>query len=113
MVEAPILAGKMLERTSEEWLRELDKLKIPCGPINTLDKVFSDPHVLAREMLAEIPHPTAKTLKMVASPMKLSDTPCEITRHPPLLGEHTAEVLQEKLGYSPEKIKALRGERII
>jgi len=110
---APILAEKMLERTSEEWLRELDNLKIPCGPINTLDKVFSDPHVQAREMLAEIPHPTAETLKMVASPMKLTDTPCEITRHPPLLGEHTAEVLQEKLGYSPEKIEELRKENIV
>ena len=110
---APILEKIMLERTSEEWLRELDNLKIPCGPINTLDKVFSDPHVQAREMLAEIPHPTADTLKMVASPMKLTDTPCEITRHPPLLGEHTAEVLQEKLAYSSEKIETLRKENIV
>ena len=110
---APILEGKMLERTSEEWLRELDNLKIPCGPINTLDNVFSDPHVLARDMVAEIPHPTAETLKMVASPMKLTDTPCEITRHPPLLGEHTAEVLQEKLAYSSEKIEELRKENIV
>jgi formyl-CoA transferase len=64
-------------------------------------------------MLAEIPHPTAETLKMVASPMKLADTPCRITRHPPLLGEHTSEVLKEKLGYSDEKIETLRNENIV
>jgi formyl-CoA transferase len=104
----PMVAEKMLDRTGDEWLRELEALKIPCGPINTLDKVFSDPQVLVREMVAEVPHPTAGTVKLVASPMKFSETPCKITRHPPLLGEHTDEVLQERLGYSPEQISALR-----
>ncbi len=109
----PIIAEKMLNRPGEEWLRELDNLQIPCGPINTLDKVFSDPQVLEREMVAEVPHPTAKTVKMVASPMKLYETPCEITRHPPLLGEHTDEILQEKFGYNSKKIEELRQYDII
>ena len=109
----PIIAETMLTKTSQEWMTELEKLKIPTGPINTLDKVFSDPQVLAREMLAEIPHPTAKRLKMVASPMKLSNTPCEITKHPPLLGEQTDEVLKEKFGYSEDKITELRKNGII
>jgi formyl-CoA transferase len=104
----PQIAAKMLLKPSETWLSDLDEAKIPCGPINTLDKVFADPQVLAREMVAEIAHPTAGTIRMVASPMKLSDTPCEIRRHPPLLGEQTAEVLSEKLAYSSEKIAALQ-----
>ena len=77
------------------------------------DKVFSDPQVLAREMVAEIPHPTAERLKMVASPMKLSNTPCGITRHPPLLGEHTDEVLKEKFDFTEDNIQELRSKGII
>lgn len=108
-----IIAEKMLARSGEEWLRELNNLQIPCGPINTLDKVFSDPQVLARKMVEEIPHPTAKKVKLVTSPMKLSETPCEIKRHPPLLGEHTDEVLEEKCGYTLEEIEKLHIGNII
>ena len=78
-----------------------------------MDKLFSDPQILVREMVEEVPHPTAKTVKLVASPMKMSETPCEITRHPPLLGEHTDEILLEKLGYGSEKIEELRQDGII
>jgi formyl-CoA transferase len=104
----PLVAEKMVEKTGEEWLRELDVMKIPCGPINTLDKVFSHPQILARQMVAEVPHPTAGSVKLVASPMKLSDTPCGIRRHPPLLGEHTAEILAQELGYTVDAIGRLR-----
>ncbi len=109
----PIIAAKMLEKTSSEWLQQLDELKIPCGPINTLDKVFADPQVKARQMVAEVPHPTAGMVKLVASPMKFSQTSCQIHRHPPLLGEHTEEVLSAVLGYSREEIDALRQEGAI
>ncbi|MGA2402545.1 MAG: CaiB/BaiF CoA-transferase family protein [Syntrophobacteraceae bacterium] len=109
----PIVAEAMLTKTGEEWLRELDALKIPCGPINTLDKVFSDPQVQARQMVAEVPHPTAGTVRLVANPIKLSETPCKITRHPPLLGEHTEEVLREVLAYAPEQINDLRAKGVI
>ncbi|MGB8873159.1 MAG: CaiB/BaiF CoA-transferase family protein, partial [Desulfobaccales bacterium] len=109
----PIIAAKMLEKTSGEWLQQLDHLKIPCGPINTLDKVFADPQVKEREMVVEVPHPTAGMVKLVASPMKFSRTPCQIQRHPPLLGEHTAEVLCTLLGYTQEEIDALRQEGVV
>lgn len=109
----PLVAELMLQKTADEWLEALDRLKIPCGPINTLDRVFSDPQVLAREMVVEVPHPTAGKVKLVASPMKFSDTHCEVRRHPPLLGEHTEEVLQRDLGYPPEKIASLRAAGVI
>ncbi len=109
----PVIREKMLDRTAEEWLKVLDENKIPCGPINTLDKVFSDPQVLEREMVADIPHPTADSFKMVASPMKLTETPCEITRHPPLLGEHTEQLLKEMLGFDMDRIQKLRASGII
>ena len=64
-------------------------------------------------MVADVPHPTAGSFKMVASPMKLSETPCEIRRHPPLLGEHTDEVLAEILGYDAAKVDELRRAGII
>jgi len=109
----PLVARAMLKRPAEEWLAELGKLKIPCGPINTFDKVFSDPQLLFRGMLAEVPHPTAGTVKMVASPMKLSQTPCDIKRHPPLLGEHTDELLQAHFGLSTAEIESLRQNGVI
>jgi formyl-CoA transferase len=109
----PIIAKKMRARTSDEWIELLDKHQIPCGPINNIDKVFSDPQVLEREMVKDVPHPTAGSFKMVASPMKLSDTPCEITRHPPLLGEHTDEILKETLVYDQQQITSLKQNGII
>jgi formyl-CoA transferase len=109
----PLIAEKMLEKTSDEWLRELDAWKIPCGPINTLDKVFADPQVKERQMVAEVPHPTAGSVRLVASPLKFSQTPCRIYRHPPLLGEHTAEVLRTVLGHTQQEIEALRREEVI
>jgi formyl-CoA transferase len=109
----PLVAQAMRARPAQEWLTELGKLRIPCGPINTFDKVFSDPQLLFRGMLAEVPHPTAGAVKMVASPMKLSQTPCDINRHPPLLGEHTEEILQERFGLSASEIENLRQNGVI
>lgn len=92
----------------KKWLHLLEEAGIPCGPINTLDRVFSDPQVKARAMIEEVPHPTADTVKLVTTPMKLSKTPCKTMLHPPLLGEHTDEILQDQLGFSPEQIQQLR-----
>ena len=103
----------MLKKSGEEWLTELNKLRIPCGPINTLDRVFSDPQVLHRRMVAEVPHPTAGTVKMVASPMKMRETPCDIRRHPPLLGEHTEEILRERLKLEAAQIQSLKEAGVI
>jgi crotonobetainyl-CoA:carnitine CoA-transferase CaiB-like acyl-CoA transferase len=97
-------------RPSAHWLSELEKNKIGCGPINTLDQVFEDPHVVAREMVRTIPHPKAgpNGVKIISSPLRLSETPVAYRHHPPLLGEHTDEVLAEKLGLSADEIAAMR-----
>ena len=95
---------------SQYWLEELEKMKIGCGPINTLAQTFADPHVLAREMVVEVPHPLIENggAKLIASPLRLSATPVEYRRHPPLLGEHTNEVLTEKLGLDDAALAALK-----
>jgi crotonobetainyl-CoA:carnitine CoA-transferase CaiB-like acyl-CoA transferase len=101
--------------TSEWWLTELEKQKIGCGPINTLSEVFSDPHVKAREMIIEMEH--AKTgkapLKLIANPIKMQETPPSYRLSPPLLGEHTEEILSEKIGLSLDEIKILKDQGII
>jgi crotonobetainyl-CoA:carnitine CoA-transferase CaiB-like acyl-CoA transferase len=90
-----ILEPVFLTRTAVEWLDTLEAAGIPCGPINTLDKVFAEPQVEAREMLIHMQHPEIGDLKLVGSPLKFSDTPVEYRGPPPRLGEHTDEVLKE------------------
>ena len=108
----PLLRERFRTRTTEEWIAALEAASIPCAPINTLDRVFAHPQTRARNMLVEVEHPTIGQLKMVGLPYKLSGTPLGIYRHPPLLGEHTDEVLDE-LGYSPAEIEDLRARGII
>ncbi len=104
------LQAIMLTQPSAHWLAELEANKIGCGPINTLDQVFEDPHVKAREMVVNVPHPLAGPdgATLIASPLKLSETPIEYRYHPPLLGQHTDEVLQQVLGYDEARIAELR-----
>jgi len=90
-----ILKPIFLRRTSGEWLSALESVGIPCGPINTLDKVFAEPQVEAREMLIEMDHPIIGKLSLVGSPLKFSETPVGYKLPPPRLGEHTEEVLKE------------------
>jgi len=85
----------------------LDQAKVPCGPINDLADVFADPQVRERQMTVKMPHPLAGSVRLVASPMKFSATPVQYRRSPPLLGEHTDEVLRE-LGLGDTEIAALR-----
>ncbi len=84
--------------TSGEWLSALEQAEIPCGPINNFEQVFSMGQVKEREMLVKMKHPTIGELPLVGSPLKLGDTPVEYRLHPPLMGEHTEEVLRE-LGF--------------
>ncbi|MNM93830.1 Formyl-coenzyme A transferase [compost metagenome] len=86
---------------------------MPCGPINTLDDVFEDDQVKARGLRVDLPHPTAGEVKLVGSPIKMSATPPQALRHPPLLGEHTDTVLAETLGYSAGQIAALRAKGVL
>ncbi|MBT3400599.1 MAG: CoA transferase [Rhodospirillaceae bacterium] len=104
------LQAIMKTQTSAHWLAELEANKIGCGPINTLDQVFEDPHVKAREMVVNVPHPLAGPdgAQLIASPLKLSETPVQYRHHPPLLGQHTDEVLREVLGYDDNRIAELR-----
>ncbi|WOB08953.1 CaiB/BaiF CoA-transferase family protein [Piscinibacter gummiphilus] len=91
----PVLAEILKTRKKHDWLSALEAAKVPCGAINDLGEVFADPHVQSRGMTVAMPHPLTDALKLVASPMKLSATPVQYRRPPPLLGEHTDEVLQE------------------
>ncbi|HEY9529418.1 MAG TPA: CoA transferase, partial [Anaerolineales bacterium] len=90
-----LLKPIFLTRTASEWLSMLEFAGIPCGPINTVDKVFSMPQVEAREMLIHMGHPEIGDLKLVGSPLKFSDTPVEYRLPPPGLGENTEEILKE------------------
>ena len=94
-VLVPLLAQTLLQRSRADWLAALEAAKVPCGPINDMADVFADPQVLARHMTVKLPHPLSDGLELVASPMKLSQTPVQMRRPPPLLGQHTDEVLAE------------------
>ena len=85
-------------RSASEWLNSLEQIEIPCGPINNLEQAFSMPQVKEREMLVTMKHPTIGDLPLVGSPLKMSETPVEYRLPPPLMGEHTEEVLRE-LGF--------------
>lgn len=108
----PLLAQVMRQRPRARWLAELEAAKVPCGPINDLAEVFADPQVRERGMTVTLPHPLAEQVQLVASPMKFSATPVQYRRPPPLLGEHTDEVLGE-LGLSSAEIAALRQAAVI
>jgi len=99
-------------KNGEEWLKILTDAGIPCGPIYTVDKIFSDPQVIHRQMVTELRHPKAGTIKVTGNPVKLSDTPGEPSVAPPLLGQHTQEVL-EGLGYSAKEIEELKQAKLI
>ena len=101
-----LLAGWMKTRPRADWLTALEAAKVPCGPINDLAEVFADPQVRSRDMTVQMAHPLAGKITLVASPMKLSATPVQYRRPPPLLGEHTAEVLKE-FGLTVDEIAAL------
>ncbi len=107
-VLVPVLEAIMKTRTKADWLAALEATKVPCGPINDLAEVFADPHVQHRGMVHTWQHPLASAVDLVASPMKLSATPVRNDRPPPLLGEHTEEVLAEWLGADAARVAQLR-----
>ncbi|GAB4545904.1 MAG: CaiB/BaiF CoA-transferase family protein [Anaerolineales bacterium] len=94
-------------KTAGEWLARLED-KFPCGAINHLEQTFAMPNVKEREMLIQMEHPTIENLTLVGSPLKMSATPVQYQLPPPLMGQHTDEILRELLRYSDEQIQALR-----
>ena len=96
-----------IEKPRSYWLELLEKNDIPCGPINNYEQVLSDPHIVAREMVVDVEHPTLGSIKTLGSPIKMSATPPEVRRRAPLLGEHTDEVLTEA-GFGADEIASLR-----
>ena len=108
----PLLAPILRQRSRDDWLAALEAAKVPCGPINDLEDVFADPQVQARHMTTTLPHPHSDALRLVASPIRMSATPPTVRRAPPLLGQHTDEVLAE-IGIEAADLHRLRQAGVI
>jgi crotonobetainyl-CoA:carnitine CoA-transferase CaiB-like acyl-CoA transferase len=109
----PVMEQILLQRTSREWSEALDHEGVPCGPINDLEQVFKDVHSVQRGLFFEMPHPKAGRVPQVASPYRFSETPVAYHLPPPLVGEHTREILQGHLGLANDEIQALSDKGII
>lgn len=106
-----ILSEVFKSKSVEHWVKLISDAGIPCGPINRVSDVVSNPQVLARNMVADIPHPNVQDLRVPNSPLKLAATPPSVRRPPPLLGQHNEEILSE-LGYSLEDVTRLRSDGV-
>jgi formyl-CoA transferase len=109
----PLLEEKIAARDSDDWISAFRAVGIPCGRINTMDRVFSHPQIQPRNMVVELDHPTAQKVTLVGVPVKYSETPGSVRLPPPLLGQHTDVILSELLGYSREEIDTFRQKKII
>ena len=109
----PILEAVMKTRAKADWLTALEAAKVPCGAINNLAEVFADPQVNARGMVTTWQHPVKADLRLVASPLKLSATPVRCDLPPPLLGQHTQDVLRTVLGYTDAQLADLERDHVI
>ncbi|MEN8503537.1 MULTISPECIES: CaiB/BaiF CoA transferase family protein [Paraburkholderia] len=108
-----LIQSATVDRSTDEWVAAMEAAGVPCGPINTLDRVFSDPHVQARHTRVRMPHPLAKDVPLVANPIRLSESPVQYRNAPPTLGQHTEEVLSDWLAVSSADIEGLRESRAI
>ena len=109
---SPLLAERFRDFTKGELTAVLDAAGVPCGPINAVPQVFDDPQVVHRRMLRRLPHPAAGTVPQVVSPMNFAEAPLAFDRAPPLLGQHTAEVLAE-VGLGPAEVEALAARGVV
>ena len=111
----PLLRAITAQHSTEYWLNGLEQINVPCGPVNNMEQVFSDPQIKHREMQIEVPHPQSAegNVSLIANPIKFSETPVSYDRHPPVLGEHTEEVLKQSLGLQDDEIEKLRKHNVI
>ncbi|MGH3730645.1 MAG: CaiB/BaiF CoA transferase family protein [Micromonosporaceae bacterium] len=103
-----VIAARFRQRPAAEWLAVFREYGVPAGLVQNLDEVFTDTHVAARGLVHEIDHPVSGLIRVVGSPLRLLDTPPEVRQPPPLLGQHTDEVLGDWLGYDPEWVERCR-----
>jgi crotonobetainyl-CoA:carnitine CoA-transferase CaiB-like acyl-CoA transferase len=108
-----MLEAVMKTRNKADWLSALEAAKVPCGAINHLGEVFADPQIEARSMVTRWQHPLNDGLRLVSSPLKLSATPVRTDLPPPLLGQHTEEVLRSVLNYTDSQVTALKTNAVI
>jgi crotonobetainyl-CoA:carnitine CoA-transferase CaiB-like acyl-CoA transferase len=111
----PIIADLIAAHPIHHWVEGLAKVNVPCGPINTVDQVFVEPQVQAREMVLGMPHPLTHPdpVRLIASPIRMSGTPVSYRSPPPLLGQHTDEVLGDLLGFGEDELAGLRRRGVI
>ncbi len=109
----PLLEERLAKRTTAEWDRLVGDAGIPCGPIYPMDQVFTDPQVVHLGLVQEVPHPAAGTAKVVRHPASMNGEPFPVRLPPPLLGQHTEEILRGMLGMSGEDVAALRRDGVV
>ena len=109
----PLLVERVRLRSTADWLASLEAVGVPCGPINTLDQVFEDPQVKHRSVEISLPHPEAGEVKLVSNPIRFDGEALNAQSAPPLLGQHTDQVLEQLLQLSPERLAALRDKGVI
>ena len=108
-----MLTPLLRRETTHWWVTRLEVLNIGCGPINTLKDVFADPQIKARNVVREMAHSSGATVKVIANPIRLSETPADYRLPPPLLGEHTVEILRDRLGLGETELTKLREQKVI
>lgn len=110
----PMIAEIIATQTTDAWLKIFRNADVPCGPVNTMDKVFEMEQIQSRDMQIQMEHPlSGAPIDLVGSPIKLSDTPASYDNPPPYLGQHTQETLEKLLGMSEEEIEQLKANKII
>jgi CoA:oxalate CoA-transferase len=109
----PMIETVLRTRRGDEWLEDLYRAGIPAGPINTLDRILNDPHVLSRDMIVEVEGDKGEKIKTIGNPLKMEGTPVKSFSRPPRLGEHNTEILTDILGYSFDQIEFLRKKGVI
>jgi crotonobetainyl-CoA:carnitine CoA-transferase CaiB-like acyl-CoA transferase len=108
----PIIEDAFVQKSRAHWIGRLEQAQVPCGPINSIPEVFEDPQVVHRQMLRNIPHPQSGSVPQVVSPFRFRNSSLKLDKPPPLLGEHTDDILQ-KIGMTSDQIKVFRERGII